>query len=32
MMDSLENNGFITVANKLSNVKFYKITEHGMEA
>jgi DNA-binding PadR family transcriptional regulator len=32
MMDSLENNGFITVANTLSNVKFYKITEKGIEA
>ena len=32
MMDSLENNGFITVANTLSNVKFYKITEKGKEA
>ena len=32
MMDSLENNGFITVANTLSYVKFYKITEKGIEA
>src|SRR6266487_6090387 len=32
MMDSLESNGFITVANTLSNVKFYKITEKGIEA
>jgi DNA-binding PadR family transcriptional regulator len=32
MMDSLENNGFITVVDTLSNVKFYKITEIGIEA
>ena len=32
MMDSLENNGFITLVNTLSNVKFYKITEKGIEA
>jgi DNA-binding PadR family transcriptional regulator len=32
MMDSLENNGFITLVNTLSNVKFYKITERGIEA
>lgn len=32
MMDSLENNGFISLVNTLSNVKFYKITERGIEA
>jgi len=32
MMDTLENNGFITLENILSNVKYYKITEKGIEA
>ena len=32
MMDSLQNNGFITVVDTLSNVKFYKITKKGIEA
>jgi DNA-binding PadR family transcriptional regulator len=32
MMDTLENNGFITVVTTLSKVKFYKITEKGIEA